>query len=256
MIRRGDGIDWLLLTQPDHAAICGLFAERWGSDIGPFAPVGEWKAVLHAARDHDNGWIEWEAAPTVDAAGRPRHFLEMPVAEVLPVWRRGPMRAAEHDPYAGLLVSLHATRIFQPRYERGRDAPADREALGRFLEEQEALRSHLRSQVIVEEAIVQAHSALVGLWDRLSLLLCCGPIPPTVLGSVPAREGTVEIRVMPDGERSAALDPYPFAGGPLALTTPARRIPAAPYATDQALREALATAPVINLAFALRPLRP
>ena len=253
MIRRVDGGDWVLLTQPAHAAACGMFAERWGSTTGPFAHLREWAAVLYAAREHDNGWTEWEAAPTVDAAGRPRHFLEMPVAESLPVWRRGPRRAAEYDPYSGLLVSLHATRIFQPRHEHGRDTPEERDSLGRFLEEQEALRARLRRQVALDEAILQAHSALVGLWDRLSLLLCCGPILPTVLGAVPARGGRVDIRVVPDGERSAALDPYPFAGGAIELAVPARRIPARPYATPEALREALAGAPSEILTFALHP---
>ena len=253
MIRRPSGTDWLLLTQPDHAALSGIFAERWGSTTGPFAPVRDREAVLYAAREHDIGWTEWEAAPTVDAAGRPRHFLEMPVAEVLPVWRRGPRRAAEHDPYSGILVSLHATRIFQPRFEHGRDASDERESLRIFLKEQEALRSHLRKKVTPDEGTLQAHSALVGLWDRLSLLLCCGPIPPAVLGAVPAREGTVDIQVVPEGELSAALDPYPFTGGPLCGEVSARRIPARAYPTDQALRRALAEAPTVSLEFLLHP---
>ncbi len=253
MIRRTDGADWLLITQPDHAALCGTFAERWGSATGPFAPVREWEAVLYAARGHDHGWAEWEAAPTVDAAGRPRNFLEMPVAEALPVWRRGPRGAAEHDPYSGLLVSLHATRIFQPRYQHGRDAAEDRESLRLFLEEQEAFRSDLQRRVTVDEPVVRAHSALVGLWDRLSLLCCCGPIPPTILEKVPARQGPLQVQVIPDGERSAALDPYPFAGGPVAVAAPARRVPARPYATSEALRQALAAAPSETLKFTLHP---
>ncbi|HEY7677401.1 MAG TPA: DUF3891 family protein, partial [Candidatus Methylomirabilis sp.] len=221
MIRRNDGADWLLIAQPDHAALCGTLAERWGTAEGPFAPVGEWEAVLYAAREHDNGWIEWEAAPTVDAAGRPRNFLEMPVAEVLPVWRRGTRRAAECDPYGGLLVSLHATRIFWPRYQHGRDAPEERESLRLFLEEQEAFRSDLQRRVPADQAVVWAHSALIGLWDRLSLLCCCGPIPHAVLEKTPARRGALDLRVIPDSERSAALDPYPFAGGPLTAAAPA-----------------------------------
>jgi uncharacterized protein DUF3891 len=75
MIRRDDGADWLLIAQTDHAAPCGVFAERWGSAAGPFVPVEPRAPVILAAREHDNGWAEWEAAPTVDpATGRPRHF--------------------------------------------------------------------------------------------------------------------------------------------------------------------------------------
>ena len=253
MIRRVDGGDWLLIAQPDHAALSGTFAERWGSAHGPFPPVGGWEAVLYAAREHDNGWAEWEAAPTVDAAGRPRNFLEMPVAEVLPVWRRGPRRAAEYDPYSGLLVSLHATRIFQPRYQHGRDAAEERESLRLFLEEQEAFRSDLQRRVTVDEPVVRAHSALIGLWDRLSLLVCCGPIPAATLEDVPAHGGAMAVRVIPTGERWAALEPYPFAGGAVELAVPARRVPAHPYATPEALREALAAAPAETLTFTLHP---
>ena len=254
MIRRADGGDWLLIAQPDHAALCRLFAERWGSPGGAFAPLEPRAPLLLAAGEHDNGWAEWEAAPTVDPeAARPRHFTEMPIPEILPIWRRGPRRAADLDPYAGLLVSLHATRLFRPRYASGRDAPAERESLRHFLEEQEAFQTEVREALGLDGAEVAAHSWLIAIWDRLSLLLCCGPIPAITLEGVPARGGTVNVRVVPDGERSAALDPYPFAGGPLTVTVPARRLPAHPYPTSQTLRESLAAAPAETLSFTLHP---
>jgi hypothetical protein len=250
MIRRADGGDWLIIRQPDHAAPCGLFAERWGS--GPFEPVAPREAVIFAAREHDNGWAEWEAAPSVDPeAARPRNFTEMPIPEVLAIWGRGPGRAAERDPYAGLLVSLHASRLFGPRLAAGRDPAEDQERLRGYLEEQARYQAKLRAALGVAEDMVAAHSRLIGTWDRLSLLLCCGPIPAASLEEVPARQGAVAVNVIPDGERSAALDPYPFAGGPLAVAVPARRIPARPYRTPEALREALATAPAETLEFTL-----
>ena len=254
MIRRADGDGWLLLTQPDHAALSGMFAERWGSPGGDFALGDPQEPVLLAAREHDIGWKEWEVAPTVDpATGRPRHFLEMPVPEILPIWSRGPRLAAELDPYAGILVSLHATRIFRPRYIGGRDPAEDRAELRRFLEEQEALRSTLRPRVNVADAVVTAHSALVGVWDRLSLLLCCGPIPAAVLEGVPARGGTLDVRILPQGERAAALDPYPFRGGPVVAAVAARRLPARPFPSTEAFRAARRAAPTEHLEFTLRP---
>lgn len=254
MIRRMDGADWLLIAQPDHAALCGLFAERWGSSRADLAFEEPREPVILAAREHDNGWAEWEAAPTVDPeAARPRHFTEMPIREILPIWRRGPRRAAERDPYAGLLVSLHATRLLRPRSAAGRDVPEDRENLQRFLEETEESQARARQALGLQEALVAAHSRLIAAWDRLSLLVCCGPIPAATLEDVPARGGAIAVKVIPSGERSAALEPYPFGGGALELDVPARRVPARAYATSEALRHALAIAPAENMHFTLHP---
>lgn len=252
MIRRDDGKDWLLIAQPDHAALCGLFADRWGA--GPFAPVAPRESVILAAREHDNGWLEWEAAPTVDPeTAHPRNFTEMPIPEVLAIWRRSPRRVADRDPYAGLLVSLHATRLFRPRLTAGRDPAEDQEHLRHYLEEQAGFQAKLREALGLDEVVVASHSRLLGTWDRLSLLLCCGPTPAATLEAVPARQGPLAVNLIPDGERSAALDPYPFACGPLAVAVPARRIPARRYPTPDALREALAAAPAETLTFALHP---
>ncbi len=247
-----DAGDWLLITQPDHAGACGVFAERWGSAGGDFAPPEPRDPVVVAAREHDNGWTEWEAAPTMDPeAGRPRHFTEMPVPEYIPIWRRGIRRAADRDLYAGLLVSLHGSHLLRSRHAGGRDGADDREALARFLTEQEGFQAAARQALRAGQAAVPTNFRLLQVWDRLSLLLCCGPISPTPLEGVPARRGALAMKVLPDGDRSAALDPYPFAGGPVELAMPARRIPARPYTTPEVLRAALASAPVETLTFVL-----
>jgi len=254
MIRRKDGTDWLLIAQPDHAAVCGQFAERWGSPDGNFGPVDPGGPVAVAAREHDNGWAEWEAAPTVDpGAARPRHFTEMPAAEFLGIWQRGVRRGADQDPHVGLLVSMHAGRLTRARLASPRDPPADRDPLRQFLQEQEAAQDVVRSRLGLDPQAVAAHSWLIATWDRLSLLLCCGPVPAATLAEVPARGRTRDIAVRPTGERSASLDPYPFAGGPVELAVPARRIPALPYTAPEALRAALGAAPVERLTFALHP---
>jgi hypothetical protein len=254
MIRRDDGRDWLLIPQPAHAALCGVFAERWGRNGGPFAPPDPLGPVVLAAREHDTGWADWEVVPSVDpATGRPRHFTEVPALEWLPVWHRGVARVAERDAYAGFLVSLHATRLVQRRHGAGQDGPEGRAALERTLEEFAAYQAAERIRLGLAEAVVRAHSRLVAVWDWISLILCCGPIRPTTIEEVPAGDGAAILSVTPAGERGAALDPYPFAGGPLAVTAPARRIPARPYRSSEDLRAALAAAPAEHLDFTLRP---
>ncbi len=252
MIRRVDGADWLLILQPDHAAACGLMAEWWGSAGGVFAPPDPSDAVALAAREHDNGWAEWDAAPTVDRqTGRPRNFTEMPIPEYLPIWRRGIRRTTDRDRYAGLLVSLHGAYLLRHRRARGTDPPEDQEALEGFLKEQAMLQEQTQQMLGQHRDAVPRNFRLLQVWDRLSLLLCCGPIPSTTLDRVPARDGTLDIAVLPDSERSAALRPYPFGRSPLEFTVPARRLPARAFATPEILRSALALAPTETLRLTL-----
>ncbi len=68
-----------------------------------------------------------------------------------------------------------------------------------------------------------------------------------------ARRGPRDLRMIPDGERSAALDPYPFAGGPLTVSAPARRIPARRYADAEDLAHTLAATPPETLTFTFHP---
>ena len=58
MIIRRDGQDLLAITQPDHARLAGVFAEAWRDGAGP--------SLVAASHHHDDGWVDWEKAPTVD----------------------------------------------------------------------------------------------------------------------------------------------------------------------------------------------
>jgi Protein of unknown function (DUF3891) len=57
-----DGL--LCITQPDHAALAATLAEAWAADGLPDRPTRA--AVLEAARQHDLGWEDVDAAPLFD----------------------------------------------------------------------------------------------------------------------------------------------------------------------------------------------
>ena len=103
MIIRRDGQGLLAITQPDHARLAGVFAESWRGGAGG--------SLVAASHHHDDGWIDWEKAPTVDDHGRPHDFLTIPMDDRVAVYRRGIDLLATTDRAAGLLTSLHFGRL-------------------------------------------------------------------------------------------------------------------------------------------------
>ena len=79
MIVVAEGAASSVITQPDHAHFSGELLSLWRADGLPVHPRRE--ELLFAAREHDNGWREADAAPRWDAArGRPHDFLTLPRA--------------------------------------------------------------------------------------------------------------------------------------------------------------------------------
>ena len=102
----------LLITQSDHAALAGGVMEAWQADGLPDHPGRE--EVLLAIREHDHGWLEPDAAPSVDPqSGAPEDFLDAPVAVRQAVWPRGAARLAGTHPYAAALVAHHALHVYR-----------------------------------------------------------------------------------------------------------------------------------------------
>jgi hypothetical protein len=219
----------VLITQEDHAWLTGDLAASLP------VPVPNRAAFVAAARVHDNGWREPDAAPTVDDEGRPHSFSNVPDDVYEDLWRRGIDRAAAVDPLVGLLVGLHGARFFETR-----DSPGMRRLVEQERERQDRLLAELGlggRWDALPERIAEA-SDWIAMLDALSLLLCGAPLPdriaPRVAGIeyVLHREGT-EVRI----------EPWPFEDVPLHLGVRARRVPSGPYASDAALRAELADAP-------------
>lgn len=55
MLRRDDGAHWLVITQPEHAALSGRLAQAWAVIPAPRAET------LLAVYEHDNGHAESDA---------------------------------------------------------------------------------------------------------------------------------------------------------------------------------------------------
>jgi len=227
VIVRDEGNALLLITQPDHARLAETIVASMRTEPGLAGGAGP--VVLLATREHDNGWAEVDAEPTIDpASGRPRDFMTGPAAVKHELWLRGITRVATMNPRAGALVAEHALTVYG---YRGQDA-----GWQPFFASIAAMRDDLLRQLGImpggaREAF-EAQYRCVQLGDAFSLHFCSGwTEPKQVLDyQVGMREDTLMI------------SPDPFDGAAVPLHVPGRRIPARRYRDDADLRDAMTAA--------------
>lgn len=213
---------FLLMTQTDHARFAGELLSLWRADGLPYHPRRD--DLLFAAREHDNGWREADAAPRWDASrGRPHDFTSLPLRDRLEVWERGTARYAASRPYAALLVTRHAQQLFGEQ----RGDPAWRELLDFF----DDLAAELRAASGVDPEDLGADYRWIDLTDLASLTACNGWGEPFERHGVTGR--------LTDGR--LALSPFPLAGA-TTFSVPCRRIPRRVYTGDADLGGELAAA--------------
>jgi hypothetical protein len=210
------GID--LITQPDHARLARAIMEPcvW------LAHRPRRATILHAIGEHDAGWTETDARPTVDAAtGEVADFVHAPLQVRQGAWPRAVARLSD-DPYAAALVAQHALTV----YDRYRNDMEWR----RFFAEMEAARDARLVLAGVARQELEDDYAFVRLGDLISLVFCTG-----WSDAHRYRDWTVAR----DGHR-VVVTPDPFAGRTIPIAIHARRLPRQRFSSDAALREALA----------------
>jgi hypothetical protein len=268
--RRGDKL--VLVTQPDHAVMAGDMVSHWGNET--FDAPQPLDSVRAAAALHDDGWTEADAEPLLNATEqRPLHFLEIDMADHIPLYGRGVERTYAKDPYAGLLVSMHWTGLYRARWglQDGRLQWQDgveqlmTEAVDgeerRWIEVKRELVDGVKRSDF--EAALWHNYDLLQAWDLLSLYVCLldhtpvdsddtVPVPSTLKGidqvpgdriiqSVPfgiARERVdVTLRAIEPGV--VTLDPYPFDEPSVEFSVPAKAIDDRAYESSEDARAAI-----------------
>lgn len=208
----------LLISQPGHAWVSGQLAAAWGNaEFGSVAPRAD---VCMAAEQHDIGWLDWEASPTLNpASGLPRTFMELPTNEHIAVWAPAGPRALVYGPYVALLVSMHGTGLYQ-RHDFSRDSFEEAEAARRFMKDGAQFEASLLAAMtdvpsfapFIAPDIVARNRRLVAVWDAMSLLLCGGITDARDFSNVPAAGEPTAIRferLAGDRER-LSVNPWPF----------------------------------------------
>ncbi len=251
---------WIAVAQASHGLLAWQIAAHWG--VRPFPRPSPRAETLAAVLLHDAGWTAFDADPGVDGEGRPRTFDRMPAGPHLEIWERSVSLAEAFSRYAGLLVAEHTARLARRKREEARqagDAGTGRLAEA-FLERLETQASRARTALEADPRYAQAlatgahaaNGAILAAADALAVLLCAARPGPFTL-EVRSRGGeTVPVTVQREDPRTLRLRPWPLEGRGLTVHAEGRVIEARPW-TAEALREALATAPVQRIAFRLLP---
>lgn len=225
MIVRSQADRLHLITQPDHARLARRVMEQWG----PLRGAERREPILLAIGDHDNGWREPDAAPTVDLpTGRIHDFITAPAEVRQGVWPRGVYNVANRDRWAAALIAHHAVFV----YSRFRPDPE----WATFFITMESIRNDLVGRRPLGDLLADYRFVRIG--DLISLIFC------NRWAEAQAYEGWT-FRLAP-GDR-VAITPDPFDGGEHELAVDAREIADVPYQSDAHLRDALAAAPVVTL---------
>jgi hypothetical protein len=230
MIVRDERATWLLITQPDHARLSADLVAALETEPALHTTARE--TILLAAREHDNGWAEVDAAPTIEPTGRPRDFMTGPADVRRDLWARGITRVAKIDPHAGALVAQHALTVYA--YRQG--DPDWKPFFGSIFTLRDDLLERLGLAIGSAREAFDLEYRCVFLGDALSLQWCnawTGPEEP--LGY----HATIE-------EDTLLVSPDPFDGAAVPIRVVGRRIPARRYRDDADLRETLAAvAPLV-----------
>lgn len=227
MIIRDEGTTLLLITQPDHAQLAAdlVASIRTEPALGGAAR----RTILLATHEHDNGWAEVDAEPTVDPdTGRPHDFMTGPASVKHELWLRGITRVAKVNARAGALVAEHAVTVYGYRRREPEWRP--------FFESITAMRDDLLQQIGMltgtARTVFQAAYRCVQLGDAFSLQFCNAWAQP---------QTALDYRAAMDGD-TLLISPDPFAGALIPLRVLGRRIPARRYRDDADLRSTLAEA--------------
>jgi hypothetical protein len=267
MIRRTVGNHSLLFTQDAHARLAGDLARHVGN--AAFTALSE-PAVL-ATTLHDAGWPLHDDAPTLNPDHLPLDVFEVSHPIGLKVWAASADRAQAADPYAGLLVSLHAlslsvyatTRTTQPHEKFDTASSIERFEVNKFqhkeIERQENLRRALGMRVDLpltcglaqpnldpREDQLHFDFRLLQAMDQLSLAICCTHPPMPQSGPVHPHPGSPTTHFAfrrAANDTDVTVHPWPFNAPEIPVTLPTRRLPTGPWADEPTFRAAYAAAP-------------
>jgi len=160
--RTPDGI--FAIKQEDHAALAAFFLEHW-SDHN-FAHDPEREQIILATREHDNGWVAYDAKPRLDETTRlPVDFMHVTPDETYAVWKRAAAKYLESDPFVALLITHHGYSLHEQEHKRN-------PAWKAFFTEFAQLRAELRNRLTLTQPDVERAYSYLRMMDWFSLAYC------------------------------------------------------------------------------------
>lgn len=250
----------LAIPQPTHALMAAQFCRYWGNERFPSPQPGG--PVLLAIAQHDSGWIEWERAPRLRDDGYPMDFIHYTdQSEKTHLWQRGIDRVFAQHPYAALLVSRHASRLYNGFLAQDAYAPSDEKEVTRFLADQQKLDERVRKllgsipvyQRALEPDVLDFNTRLLQFGDRASLQV-----------SIPWAERSTPISVQLDGEGEVDIemriaqdtiifDPWPYSCDSFDVQMEGFVLNQREFQSIEAYHGALANAPYYQRRWTVQP---
>ncbi len=251
MIRRRDK-PTIYTPQTAHGWLAGQLAAHWGNSR--FHHPGDVGEMVLAAANHDQGWVQWEQAPKINAHHRPADFLEMPTAEHIAIWQKSIAYMDSQSRYGAVLVSKHARFLNEMRLTMPPEPSAETELLRVFCTEQAAWEAaaldELRGQPyyapFCEESRLAAAFRLLQVFDWLSLLLCLDVVTESVVEDVPGvlPDERVSITLKSLAEDVLTVSPWAFDVPAFSVAVQTKQLPAETFPDDAALQAAWHATPL------------
>lgn len=261
MIRRDVGDAYWLISQNDHALLLKDLAEQFG---GPGIQVASQPAITGIIM-HDAGWPLHDDHPTLNDQHIPIDVFESRRTVALKVWTASAQRAAEVDPYAGLLVSLHSLSLSvfaaSQSTEKGEKVnmsdPRTRFDMNKFqhgqIELQEKLRRPLglRTDLPLHNGLVDDTDdpreqqlafdfRLLQALDKISLAICCSEPPFPKIEPLLLKPGgkPIALNVTRPTPEELRVRPWCFDVAQIRVRVPYKHLPAQRYASEAELHKA------------------
>jgi hypothetical protein len=228
MLRREDGTNWLVMTQPEHAALSGRLAQEWATIPEPRAET------LLAVYEHDNGHAPTDANGHWNPqTGTVQDFRSAPPETQAAIARRGIDRLAMNYRCAALLVAIHF----------GQQADAERLCAG--------LRADPATAAEATTERINAAYRLLQACDALSLAVCLGIAQYASSKETPAfrpkGQPLLDLSFQHRGDGLVGLAPWPFAHDRVTARMTARVLSARRYESARALVDAFHNTPLRDI---------
>jgi len=244
IIRKQANGELVMIGQTDHSRLAGQLAAHWGNSH--FASPDPYDSVVRAATFHDYGWLRYETSPLINPDnGEPYSFLQAPLgSSQLASYQWSLDWMTSIDPYAGLIISMHRTGLWQSRYDaithpQAYTPPQMSDEIRDFIKRNESRQEQARTRW--DQQQLDVNYRLMQIWDFLALYFCCDDPYDEYVEPVPInyseRDG-IRMTIKPAAAWKVAFDPYPFDVRPCGIQLLTRRLPKTSYKNVEEFRRA------------------
>jgi hypothetical protein len=228
-----EGAPRFVIRMAEHTALSDLLADAFGND--DFEAVND-PAARFIIANHDAGWADLDNEFRIDpATGYPYNLTETPFELIMGTSKASPDFNETHDPYSGLLSSMHSWGLYNGRYGLSDIVLLDKvaeqnvAAAEEMLSHEEARQNRLKETLrgvpeardkVADDRLMQAYKQLQ-FFDTLALYFNRvheGARDQAVFPHVPkSQTADTDITVTPLGDARYRVFPWPFEGENLTL---------------------------------------